>query len=526
MASQAVGVASPSRAWLIRSVVDKLVIALVLGAAIGLVAILSRALRATNRVRLKRSIVMLGMYTALVGVAHVLDPWLSNLFRTIFSLSGDLALVLLLVNLSALFVFDVCLTALKLSPPDILHDLVVGAAYLLACLWLMHRAGVNLASIVATSAVATAVLGLSLQSTLGNVIGGLSLQADNSINEGDWIEMPDKVQGVVRQIRWRHTVVETRDWDTLLIPNGQLLNQTIKILGKRMGEPRQHRMWVYFQVDFRFSPTRVIQVVEEALRAAPLVNVAHDPPPNVICLDLAKDHRDSVALYAARYWLVDLAKDDPTSSAVRERIYAALRRAQIPLAVPAAKLFLNHEDPARDLEKRQREVKRLVAELGQVSLFQKLSEEELHQLADSVHVVPFSPNELITHQGAEANWLYVLTKGEAEVRIASGDISRKVNTIVAPNYFGEMALVSGAPREATVVASSEVECIRVDRRDFQRLLDNRPEIAADLAAVIAERQVALEATREDLDAEARTRRVEGERNRILTSVRDFFGLRG
>jgi small-conductance mechanosensitive channel/CRP-like cAMP-binding protein len=502
-----------------------LTLAIVLAAAIFVLAATLRALRVPQSVRLKRSVVIFGVFLACVGLRQVVGRWLPEFGFTVFNLVAELLAILVVINLCALFVFDVGARAIKVRAPDILHDLIVGAAYLLAGLWLMHRAGVNLASIVATSAVATAVLGLSLQSTLGSVIGGLSLQADDSINEGDWIEMPDKTQGLVRQIRWRHTVVETRDWDTLLVPNNQLLNQTIKILGKRIGEPRQHRMWVYFQVDFRFSPTRVAQVVEDALHAAPLANVALHPLPNVICVDLAKDLRDSVALYAVRYWLTDLAKDDPTSSAVRERVYAALRRAEIPLAVPAATLFVNQEDPERDMEKRNREVRRVSTALSQVSLFRTLSEAELQQLADSVRVVPFSPQELITRQGAEANWLYVLTKGEVEVRIAAGDRSRKVNTLTAPNYFGEMALVSGAPREATVAATTEVECIRVGRRDFQQLFSNRPQFAADIAAVIGERQGALAATKEGLDAEAQSKRVEGERKRILTSVQEFFGLR-
>jgi small-conductance mechanosensitive channel len=498
-----------------------------ISASIVLAATLLRLVAAPgqSRSRLRRSVVLFAPFMVLELVMAFGQPWLSGPWLVGLQRASELLAVFLVVNLSALAIFDIALKSVRVRVPDILHDLSVGAAYIVALVWFMHKSGVNLASIVATSAVATAVLGLSLQSTLGNVIGGLSLQADHSIHEGDWIEMPDKVQGVVRQIRWRHTVVETRDWDTLLVPNNQLLTQTIKILGKRIGEPRQHRMWVYFQVDFRFSPTRVVEVVEEAMRSAPLANVATDPPPNVICADLAKDFRDSVALYAVRYWLIDLAKDDPTSSAVRERIYAALRRAEIPLALPAATLFVNNEEPERDLEKRNREVKRVAAALSQVSLFCKLSESELLRLADSVRVVPFSPHELITRQGAEANWLYVLTKGEVEVRITAGDRTRKVNALCAPSYFGEMALVSGAPREATVAAVTEVECLRVGRRDFQQLLDDRPEFAADIAAVIAERQVALAATKEGLHGEGHSKRVEGERNRILTSVQEFFGLR-
>lgn len=515
----------PSRAVIDPTGMRTLTLTVSLAAAVVVVAGLLRLVKAQDTMRLKRSVILWGALLVSAGVRHVFGGRFNDLAQTIIDLSVELLVVLLVVNLCALFVFDVAVRLLKLKAPEILHDLTVGTGYILACLWLMHRAGVNLASIVATSAVATAVLGLSLQSTLGNIIGGLSLQADDSISEGDWIELPDRTQGVVKQVRWRHTVVETRDWDTLLIPNNQLLNQTIKILGKRIDEPRQHRMWVYFQVDFRFSPTRVVHIVDEALQSSPLANVATVPAPNTICVDLAKEHRDSVAYYAVRYWLTDLAKDDPTSSAVRERIYAALRRAEIPLAVPAATLFVNQEQPERDLEKRNRENKRVATALSQVSLFRILSEGELLQLADSVRVVPFSPQEPVTRQGAEANWLYVLTKGEVEVRITAGDRSKKVNTLVAPNYFGEMALVSGAPREATVVALTEVECIRIGRRDFEQLFNHRPEFAADIAAVIAERQVALAATKEGLDTESQFQRVEGERNRILRSVQEFFGLR-
>ena len=76
-----------------------------------------------------------------------------------------------------------------------MHDLIVGAAYVVAIGWLMHRGGVDVTSIVATSAVVTAVIGLSLQATLGNIVGGLALQVDDSIHEGDWIELENKTQG-------------------------------------------------------------------------------------------------------------------------------------------------------------------------------------------------------------------------------------------------------------------------------------------------------------------------------------------
>ena len=263
---------------------------------------------------------------------------------------------MLVINLSALTLFDLLLHLVRWDYPDILHDLMVGAAYLVAFGWLLHRSGVNFTSIVATSAVVTAVIGLSLQATLGNIVGGIALQLDDSIDEGDWIELENKVQGQVKKIRWRHTVIETRDWDTLIVPNSQLLAQPFKVLGKRAGMPAPHRASVYFSVDYRFPPAHVIQVVDDALQSAPIPNVALEPKPQCGCQDLAKENRDSFAFYVVRYWFVDVAVDDPTSSAVRDRIYTALKRAQIPLALPAATLFLSQDDTDRAARKRSREI--------------------------------------------------------------------------------------------------------------------------------------------------------------------------
>src|SRR5688572_3420462 len=311
-----------------------------------------------SRVRLRRTAMLFIPYTVLALLA--LFGWRlgGGLWLTVITIAADFLAVLLAINLAAAAVFDFALRALKLRAPDILHDLMVGATYVVALVWLMHRAGVNLASIVATSAVATAVIGLSLQSTLGSIIGGLALQVDDSLNEGDWIELENKMQGQVKKIRWRHTVIETRDWDTLIVPNGQLMNQTIKVLGKRDGRSVNHRMWVYFCVDFRFSPGEVINVVNTALAAAPITGVAASPPAHCICHDLAREHRDGYVLYAARYFLTDLARDDPTSSDVRERIFSALRRADIPLAIPAAALFMTDETSERVARKEQREIGR------------------------------------------------------------------------------------------------------------------------------------------------------------------------
>jgi small-conductance mechanosensitive channel/CRP-like cAMP-binding protein len=441
----------------------------------------------------------------------------------ISSIATELLGIVLLVNLSAVAIFDILLRVVKIRYPDILHDLALGAGYLIAIVWLMHRAGVNLASIVATSAVVTAVIGLSLQPTLGNIIGGLALQVDDSIQEGDWIELENKSQGQVKMIRWRHTVIETRDWDTLVVPNSQLLNQVIKVLGRRSGKSTTHRMWVYFNVDFRYAPSEVIRCVDASLQASSIPGAASDPKPNTICCDLARDTGDSFCRYAVRYWLTDLERDDPTNSAVRERIYAALKRAQIPLALPAATLFLSEEGKesrARKVQKRQDHALRC---LQQVELFSSLSDSERSVLAESAKHAPFARGEMITKQGASANWLYVLVAGQAEVRVDRNGVNSHVATLSAPSFFGEMALMTGAPREATVIAVTEVECLRVDREDFSELVKRRPEIATEISNILAERRLALDAVVQGLAA-GRTESIQRESSRILSAIKEMFSL--
>lgn len=493
--------------------------------AVVVVAGFLRLVPLAPRRRLRRSVILLGLYAAALVLRELLG--LADAAGLVSGLGYAAVLLqfLLVINLAAMAIFDLLLRAVRMDYPDILHDVVVGAAYVVAVGVLMHRVGVNVTSIVATSAVVTAVVGLSLQATLGNVVGGISLQLDDSIDEGDWVELENKTQGQVMKIRWRHTVLETREWDTVIVPNGQLMTQQIRILGKREGAPLQRRMSIFFNIDFRFAPAEVIRVVNQALQSAPIEDIATDPAPHCLCQDLAKDLSDSVCSYTVRFWLTNLASDTAPGSRVRERVYAALKRAQIPLAIPAKTLFVSQDTTEHREQKRQREVESRLEALEALELFSKLSSEERQTLAMSARLAPFSPKEVITRQGAAAHWLYVLLKGSAVVRVASDDgIVRQVAVLEAPNFFGEMALMTGQPREATVIAETDVECLRVDRGDLEGIIKHRPEIITEISEVLAKRRVELAAAREGLDNDAKTQRLKTEHRRILHAVRDFFAL--
>ena len=478
-----------------------------------------------RRKRIKRATILYMLYlttfllAAILGIVHA-EGW----SRRVWFLA-DLFEVLVIIDFVAILLFDLVLLGLKIEVANIVHDLALGLAYLLAFLGILHRNGVQLSGLIATSAVMTAVLALSLQATLGNVLGGIALQLDDSIHVGDWLQLPSGQQGRIVGIRWRHTVVETRNWDTIIVPNSALLADNIIILGQRSDQPVQHRMWVYFNVDFRYSPEEVINVVEDALQSTPIPNVAAFPPPNCICYDYARQGADSFAYYAVRYWLTELAADDPTSSQVRVRIYAALKRAGIPLAIPGQTIWASMDDPEHKERKLQREMAHRVAALEQIEIFAQLGADDRSRLAEGMRPAPFGRGEIITRQDSAAHWLYVLTRGEVEVRVrGESGVEKLVTRMHAPNVFGEMGVMTGERRTASVIAATEVECYRIDKEVFKTVLRNKPELVDVISQVMARRRVELAAVREGLDAEARKRRIKEERTALLDSIQSFFGL--
>ena len=153
--------------------------------------------------------------------------------------------------------------------PTIVRDVIAGAAAFVAIFTIAARMGVDLSSVVATSAVVTAVIGFSLADTLGNVMGGLALQLDSSVQIGDWVKIGD-LRGCVTEIKWRYTAIETRNWETVVIPNSILMKGQVIVEGRRSEQPVQLRRWVWFNVDFRTSPADVIKAVNHNLHPVAL----------------------------------------------------------------------------------------------------------------------------------------------------------------------------------------------------------------------------------------------------------------
>ena len=479
-------------------------------------AALAHGLR-SERAPIRNTLVFLGLcLLAQLAGAALLAAGVARAGATVRD-AAILATGIALIRLAGLALFRVALPAVRIKTPRIVEDIIVVAAYVAWALVRLRLAGMDPASLLTTSAVITAVVAFAMQDTLGNVLGGLLLELDDSIAIGDWIKFDD-LSGRVAEIHWRHTVIMTRNNERVIVPNSALMKTRFTLIGNPDQEPVRWRRWIWFDVEYGVAPSRVLALAEQAMAAAEVPNVAAEPKPNCVLMEFAQ----SYCRYALRYYLTDPRPDDATDTRVRVLLFAALRRAGIDMAFPEFIVHTVKENEQREAARHALNIERRLAALHGVELFGALEEAERRSLADRLVYAPFAAGDVMTRQGAVAHWLYILTEGEAEVWIDAPGGRRAIAGLRAGDVFGEMGMMTGAPRRATVTAKTDVECYRLDKAGFADIVRSRPSIAEDLSRVLAERETRLVQVSDAARADAAN--VRSRSATLLERMRGFFGL--
>jgi small-conductance mechanosensitive channel/CRP-like cAMP-binding protein len=461
---------------------------------------------------------MLSFVGALIG--GLLAYWGFEAAGKVTQATARLLTGISIIQIARAFVVRVVLARLRLFPPRILVDVIVIFTSLVWGLYILYDdLGVDLASIITTSAVITVVLGFALQDTLGNILGGLALQLDQTVRIGEWIELNDSTVGKVVEIRWRQTSIETRDWETVVIPNSVLMKNRFTVIGRRLGQPIQQRQWIPFNVASKYPPALVIETVNDAIRRADIPHVARNPQPTCLLVDMA----ESTPGFSVAYWLTDLGALNPTNSDMRVHIVSALQRAGIPVALPSQSIFLSQEPDTRELDM-DRDMRRRVSALNGIDLFDGFAKTDLHILAERLVPTPFSTGDVLTQQGATADWLYIIATGKADVYVENGHERAKVAELGPGMLCGEMGLMTGEPRTATVLARTHMDTYRLDKDSFRDLLVSRPEVADQISALLAKRRAQLDATLKGLDDASHAALTTRTRADIRRTIQHFFGL--
>src|SRR6266849_6382941 len=301
---------------------------------------------------------------------------------------------------------------------------------------------VNLGALFTTSAIFGVIFGLALQDTLGNFFSGISLQADRPFQIGDVIVVSQqKHTGVVEGITWRAIKIRTFQNHIVLVSNSNAAKEAIEVAPRDNLNARL----IFFSTVYTDSPAKTIHVVREAVRDAD--NVSEKITPIVRIRNLG----ESSIEWEIKYWLEDYAKYNDTDALVRQRTWYALRRNGLTFAFPTRTLHLERKVTARPTTAEDEIADRLSA----VDVFAPLSTDELRKLAMATVGHVFAPGETLIRAGDEGSSMFVVHNGRVQVQLTESGKSRPVAVLSEGNFFGEMALFTGEPRTASVVALEE-----------------------------------------------------------------------
>ena len=365
--------------------------------------------------------------------------------------------------------------------------------------------GVNLGALFTTSAIFGVIFGLALQDTLGNFFSGISLQADRPFQVGDVITVGvQRHTGVVEGITWRAIKIRTFQNHVVIINNSTAAKEPIEV-GPR--ENLNARI-VYFNTLYTDSPAKTIHVVREAVREAD--NVSQRVTPIVRIRNLG----DNGVEYEVKYWLDDYAKYNDTDALVRQRIWYAFRRAGLNFAFPTRTVHVERKPKPGVLEG---DGGAIIERLAAVDIFAPLSADETGVLAQAAVSHVFAPGETVIRAGEPGSSMFVVHNGRVCVQINENGRPRTVATLNEGDFFGEMALFTGEPRTANVIALEETEVLEIGHAAMKTVFDTNPDLVESLSYIMAERRQGL-AIQTDASAEP------NESAGILSAIKRFFGL--
>ncbi len=364
--------------------------------------------------------------------------------------------------------------------------------------------GVNLGALFTTSAIFGVILGLALQDTLGNFFSGISLQADRPFQVGDVITVGSHQHtGVVEEITWRAVKIRTFQNHVVLISNSTAAKEPIEV-GPR---DNLNARLVFFNTLFSDSPAKTIHVVREAVREAD--NVSQKITPIVRIRNLG----ESAVEYEVKYWLEDYAKYNDTDALVRQRIWYAFRRNDLSFAYPTRTVLVERKPKTSGGDAAP-----IVERLAAVDIFAPLSTEETTMLAQAASSHVFAPGETVIRAGDPGSSMFVVHNGRVAVQLSENGRPRTVATLSEGAFFGEMALFTGEPRTANIVALEETEVLEIGHQAMKLVFDANPDLVESLSHIITERRQALAASEDqgaaDIDESAG----------LLSAIKRFFGL--
>lgn len=414
----------------------------------------------------------------LVGLHSVQwdSPWRARLIEHATALTLVLAAIPIVALLNRVLWHRRGPDGRKLEMPKVLGDATMFLALvILILIALQFVYEVRVPGLLAGSSVVALVLGLGMQNQLHNLFAGISIHFARPFKVGDWL-LIDGHHARVIEISWRDTRLLTTDEMMIEIGNAEISKQIIT----NFEEPTpRHAVRATVRLHYNVPPARAQAVLKEA--AASVSGVCEEPAPVVY----VKDFADSAVVYEIKVWIDDHALTSRVLSDVRSHAWYAVNRAG--MEIPYPQLTLHRPRPVEGAVAGRRAA---AAALQAHPIFGFLAPEQLESVVNESRVQFFAPSERLIEQGAPGASLFVIVQGQVEVRLRHEGLSNVVAKLGLGDCVGEMSLLAGEPRTASVVAVNEVEAIEITKATFATLLRDNPHVIERLGELLAKRQMA------------------------------------
>src|SRR3954466_4477833 len=461
-----------------------------------LLGIMSITVNRLIRRKLRLSLVLLVLYLA-VDIAISLHTFTDLTARQLNDF-GKLALAAAIIN-AAIFILINPLRVDRVPErfPIILQDAMVIGLVLLTATFLSK-------DLVTTSAVRAVVLGFALQDTLTTPFAGLAIQSEKPFHVGQWVKVGDHHEGRVAEVTWRATKLRTKAGNFVILPNNVVAKEAIV----NYSEPAPAmRLEVEVGASYLVPPNQVKAAMMEALRHCSRVMPAPSPEVLLVSFDA------SAINYRARFWIADFAGDEVARDEVRTAIYYSFQRHNIEIPWPLQVQY-EREWVEPDVSKKVEEEERLLAD---VDLFASLPPEMRNQIALAAPMAVYGSGETIVRQGEEGQSMFIVLSGE--VRVVLEPNRDEVARIQRGGYFGEMSLLTGEPRSATVVAAGDVVVVEIGAELVRRLGAVHPEALEKIGMAALVRRAGLNQMKS-----ASSETVTVETTTLITRMKKFLRL--
>lgn len=375
--------------------------------------------------------------------------------------------------------------------PPLLRNIVrVGVLLVVAMILLRRSLGINVTPLLASTALVTAVVGFALQGVLGNLLAGMSLHLVRAVMPGDWLRIDD-VEGQVVEMNWRETRLRGVNGHYWILPNSRVAAARIH----NMTSPdarRRHELT--FPISPAEPPDRVMRELRLAAREVP--DVLSTPSPDVVIVAI----KEYAIEYQLRFWSEKYHQRCALESEVYRRAWYRLVRAGIRIPFPLSEpwiagirraiaepeAWLNEDRVARIMALKRSELVRMwfTDPAGEPLL----SSSDIERLAENARIVRYAGGETIIRQGEEGASCFIVKAGRVRGEIHYEDVAEPVTFELREGaVFGEMSLITGLPRTATITALEETELVEISEDALKVLLSLRPELAERLADLASQR---------------------------------------